>query len=71
MSGASSLYVLFEVLLWAVGIFIVIPLATGSALRAWFIRAHGPDWFEKVLLPRFAPVSMLAVLATLVFIFAF
>jgi ACR3 family arsenite transporter len=71
VSGASSLHVPFEVLLWAVGIFIVIPLATGSALRAWLIRAHGRDWFEKVLLPRFAPVSMLALLATLVFIFAF
>lgn len=71
VSGASSLHVPFGVLLWAVGIFIVIPLVTGSALRAWFIRAQGCDWFEKVLLPRFAPVSMLALLATLVFIFAF
>jgi ACR3 family arsenite transporter len=71
VSGASSLEVPVVVLLWAVGIFIVIPLVAGSALRAWFIRTHGREWFEKVLLPRFAPVSMLALLATLVFIFAF
>jgi ACR3 family arsenite transporter len=71
VSGASSLHVPFEVLLWAVAIFIVVPLATGSALRAWFIRTHGREWFENVLLPRFAPVSMLALLTTLVFIFAF
>ena len=71
VNGASSLHVPFEVLLYAVGIFIVIPLAAGSALRAWFIRAHGVEWFEKSLLPRFAPVSMVALLATLVLIFAF
>lgn len=71
VSGASSLEVPFIVLLWAVGIFIVIPLASGSALRTWFIRTRGRAWFEEVLLPRFAPVSMLALLATLVFIFAF
>ena len=71
VNGASSLHVPFQVLLYAVGIFIVIPLVAGSALRAWFIRAHGQEWFEKALLPRFAPVSMLALLATLVLIFAF
>src|SRR5574340_513835 len=71
VSGASSLSVPFQVLLYAVGIFIVIPLAAGSALRHWFIRTHGKEWFEKSLLPRFAPVSMLALLATLVLIFAF
>ena len=71
VSGASSLHVPFQVLLYAVGIFIVIPLVAGSALRAWFVGAHGREWFEKTLLPRFAPVSMLALLATLVLIFAF
>ncbi len=71
VNGASSLHVPFQVLLYAVGIFIVIPLAVGSALRAWSIRAHGQEWFDRTLLPRFAPVSMLALLATLVLIFAF
>ena len=71
VSGASSLHVPLLVLLYAVAIFIVIPLTVGSALRAYFIRAHGREWFEKQLLPRFAPVSMAALLATLVLIFAF
>jgi len=71
VNGASSLHVPFQVLLYAVAIFIVIPLVAGSALRTWFIRAHGREWFERALLPRFAPVSMLALLATLVLIFAF
>jgi len=71
VNGASSLHVPFGVLFYAVAIFIVIPLATGTALRAYFMRAHGAEWFEKQLLPRFAPVSTVALLATLVLIFAF
>jgi len=71
VNGASSLHVPFQVLLYAVGIFIVIPLAAGTALRAWFVHAHGRQWFEKTLLPRFAPVSTIALLATLMLIFAF
>jgi ACR3 family arsenite transporter len=71
VSGASSLEVPFQVLLYSVIVFIVIPLALGIALRFWFIRERGATWFEEVLLPRFAPVSMLALLATLVLIFGF
>jgi ACR3 family arsenite transporter len=71
VSGASSLQVPFRVLLYAVAIFIVVPLAVGAGLRAWFIRSHGQEWFLRALLPRFAPVSMIALLATLVLIFAF
>ena len=71
VSGASSLSVPFVVLLYSVILFIVVPLVAGSALRRWFIRRHGREWFETVLLPRFAPVTIIALLATLVSIFAF
>jgi ACR3 family arsenite transporter len=71
VSSASSLSVPFIVLLDSVVAFIVIPLSAGIILRAWLIRRHGKEWFEKVLLPRFAPVTTLALLATLVLIFAF
>jgi ACR3 family arsenite transporter len=71
VSGASSLTVPFQVLLHSVITFIVIPLAVGTALRAWFIRRRGRAWFEETLLPRFAPVTIAALLATLVLIFAF
>src|SRR3989338_6581288 len=71
VSGASSLEVPFQVLLYSVIAFIVIPLSFGIALRTWFIRKHGKNWFEKELLPRFSPVSILALLATLICIFAF
>jgi len=71
VSGASSLTVPFAVLLYSVVAFIVIPLAIGMGLRAWFIRQHGKTWFEGTLLPQFAPVTVLALLATLILIFAF
>ncbi len=71
VSGASSLEVPFHVLLYSVIIFIVIPLSAGVLLRRYFISRRGSVWFEQILLPRFAPVSMLALLATLVLIFAF
>ena len=69
--GASSLSVPFLVLFLSVVAFIVIPLAIGSALRALFIRRHGKEWFESELLPKFSPLTILALLATLVLIFAF
>jgi ACR3 family arsenite transporter len=71
VTGASSLTVPFRVLLYSVVVFIVIPLCAGSILRLWLIRRWGKDWFEKKLLPRFAPVTITALLATLVLIFAF
>jgi arsenite transporter len=71
VTGASSLTVPFPVLLYSVIVFIVIPLAAGTLLRIWLIRSRGRQWFEEVLLPRFAPVTVTALLATLVCIFAF
>ncbi len=71
VSGASSLRVPFMVLLYSVIIFIVIPLAVGVELRAWLTRTRGKTWFEQKFLPKFSPLTILALLATLVFIFAF
>ena len=71
VAGVSSLTVPFAVLLYSVVAFIVIPLLLGVVLRHWFIAQHGRTWFETSLLPRFAPATILALLATLVLIFAF
>jgi ACR3 family arsenite transporter len=49
----------------------VIPLTIGVLLRHWLIRQHGKTWFEDNLLLRLAPVTIGALLATLVLIFAF
>jgi ACR3 family arsenite transporter len=71
VSGASSLTVPFKVLLVSVGVFIVIPLLVGSTTRAWLRRKRGAEWFDGHFLPRMAPVTIVALLMTLVLIFAF
>ena len=71
VSGASSLTVPFIVLVYAVVLFIVIPLLAGTLTRVSLVRARGLDWFEKQFLPVLHPVSILALLFTLVIIFAF
>jgi ACR3 family arsenite transporter len=69
--GASSLTVPFIVLLTSVLVFIVVPLLAGVLLRSSLVRRHGRTWFENVLLPKFAPLTIAALLGTLVLIFAF
>ncbi len=71
VAGASALTVPFQVLLDSVVAFIVIPLALGSISRVVLLRIRGREWFERVYLPFFHPVTTLALLATLVLIFAF
>jgi ACR3 family arsenite transporter len=70
ISGASSLTVPFMVLVYAVVFFIVIPLVAGVVSRTFLIRAKGTAWFEKFL-SVLHPVTVVALLATLVCIFAF
>ncbi len=71
VAGASDLEVPFQVLMWSVVVFIVIPLALGALSRVSLIRARGRVWFEEAYLPFFRPVMTAALLATLVLIFAF
>jgi ACR3 family arsenite transporter len=71
VSGASNLTVPVKVLVYSVVTFIVIPLVLGGASRALLIRARGIEWFETRFLAFFRPVTVLALLATLVLIFAF
>ena len=71
VSGASSLSVPFDVLLYSVLAFIVIPLTIGWAFRTWLVQQRGQRWLEDVLLPRLSPITIAALLLTLVFIFAF
>lgn len=69
--GVSGLAVPFRVLLMSVVVFIVVPLSVGVLARSTLIRSKGREWFEKRFLPRLQPVTMVALLATLVLIFAF
>jgi ACR3 family arsenite transporter len=71
VSGTAGLEVPFRVLLYSVLVFVVIPLALGSLSRHVLTRNKGVAWFEREFMARFQPVTVLALLATLVLIFAF
>jgi len=69
--GVSGVVVPKGVLVTSVIVFIVIPLAAGWISRMVLIRSHGIEWFNNRFLPVFKPVTIVALLATLVLIFAF
>lgn len=69
--GVSGVVVPKGVLITSVLVFIVIPLAAGWLSRMTLLRAHGAEWFDAKFLPLFKPVTIVALLATLVLIFAF
>ncbi len=71
LCGVAKVVVPSQVLVTSVVVFIVIPLAAGWVTRTLLLKSFGQDWFEKSFLPRFQPVTILALLATLVLIFAF
>jgi len=71
VAGAAGLEVPFRILLYSVIIFVVIPLAAGSLSRSLLVRRKGLEWFNERFVTLFHPVTVLALLATLVFIFAF
>jgi ACR3 family arsenite transporter len=71
LCGVANVVVPSKVLITSVVVFIVIPLAAGYFTRTGLLKSHGSDWFEQKFLAKFHPVTIFALLATLVLIFAF
>lgn len=71
VTGTSGLTVPFDVLLYSVLIFIVIPLTAGIVTRSLLVKLKGKTWFEESFLPNLHPIAISALLATLILIFAF
>ena len=71
LCGVANVVVPSKVLITSVVVFIVIPLAAGWLTRTVLLKSHGKDWFEKNFLAKFHPVTIFALLVTLVLIFAF
>jgi len=71
MCGVANVVVPSKVLITSVVVIIVIPLAAGWLTRKLLLKSHGKDWFERSFLPKFHPVTIFALLLTLVLIFAF
>ncbi len=69
--GINNVQVPYETLVSSVIIFVVIPLLAGYITNKYLVRKNGREWFENVLLPKFKPVSIIALLLTLVLLFAF
>ncbi len=69
--GVSGVHIPGGVLFISVVVFMVIPLAAGAVSRVVLLRSKGAVWFEQAFLPRFRPVTVVALLAMLTLIFAF
>ncbi|MDD2528367.1 MAG: ACR3 family arsenite efflux transporter [Salinivirgaceae bacterium] len=67
----TDVQVPYDTLVSSVLIFVVIPLLAGYVTHKISIRRKGKEWFEKSFLPGFKPVSIIALLLTLVLLFAF
>ncbi len=69
--GITHITIPYETLVASVVIFVVVPLLAGYFTHKMLIKAKGEDWFRGVFLPKFRPVSIVALLTTLVLLFAF
>jgi ACR3 family arsenite transporter len=69
--GVGSLPVPWQALLLSIVVYVALPLAAGYASRRWIIRAKGRAWFEQKFLHVLTPVTIVALLATLVLLFSF
>jgi ACR3 family arsenite transporter len=47
------------------------PLAAGYLSRKWIIRARGEQWFKEKFLHTLTPITIIALLTTLVLLFSF
>jgi len=69
--GVGGIPVPWDTMALSVVLFVVVPLVAGWVVRTRLIAAKGLAWFEKDFLSRFGPVTIIALLATLVIIFIF
>lgn len=69
--GVSNIEIPFDALFSSVVIFVVLPLAAGFISNRVLIKTKGEKWFTTVFLPKLKPISIVALLSTLVLLFAF
>ena len=69
--GITGFSIPFDVLATSTAIYVVIPLVLGYISNVYLRKNYGDDWFSKKFLPQLKPFSIIALLATLVLLFAF
>ncbi|MDT8358188.1 MAG: ACR3 family arsenite efflux transporter [Methanomicrobiaceae archaeon] len=69
--GVNAMPIPWQTILLSVGVYVALPLVTGYFTRKWIIARRGMAWFETRFLHLLTPVSILALLGTLVLLFTF
>jgi len=69
--GVGQLPVPWEALLLSISVYVALPLFAGYFSRKWIITHQGLVWFEKNFLPILTPVTIIALLFTLILLFSF
>ncbi len=69
--AANNLSVPWQTIVLSVMIYVGLPLAAGILSRQWIFRNKGRKWFEEKFLAYLSPISIFALLLTLVLLFAF
>ena len=69
--GVGRLPVPWQALLLSIGIYVALPLAAGYVSRKWLITLKGENWFKERFLHILTPVTIVALLMTLILLFSF
>jgi len=69
--GVGKLPVPWQALLLSIAIYVALPLVAGYLSRKWIIAVKGEPWFREKFLHFLTPVTIIALLATLVLLFSF
>jgi len=69
--GITNITIPYDTLVASIVIFVVVPLLAGYITHKALIKSKGKAWFTNVFLPKLKPVSIIALLLTLVLLFAF
>ncbi len=69
--GVGRLPVPWQALLLSIGIYVALPLVAGYLTRKLIIRSKGEEWFKRKFLHVLTPITIIALLVTLVLLFSF
>ena len=69
--GVTNISIPYDTLISSVVIFVVIPLVSGYLCNRVLIKSYGEQWFKNIFMVKLKPISILALLLTLILLFAF